>query len=101
MGDIKLNHDLRSVNSGTIYLPPNATVGNLHTPNLHLATVAQLFDLGTKYVCMSTTTRCSSISGLILAVSCIVITELQLTVRLLLPVLRSLKMLSLVLPSSI
>lgn len=43
------NTDLRSVDSGTIWLPPNATIGNLAIPSLHLAGTPQLYDVGTKF----------------------------------------------------
>lgn len=44
------NHDLRSVDSGTIYLPPNASIGNLHIPKLHETSTGKLYDIATKYV---------------------------------------------------
>ena len=50
MGTKIRNHDLRSVNSGTVYLPPNAEFGNLQIPSLHETSTTQLYDLGTKYV---------------------------------------------------
>lgn len=43
------NTDLRSVNSGTVYLPPNATLGKLAIPNLGALTTVQEYDLTTKY----------------------------------------------------
>jgi len=46
----KSNYDLRSFDSGIIYLPPNATIKNMAAPSLHESSLVQLYDLGTKYV---------------------------------------------------
>jgi len=45
----KINHDLRSVNSGTIYLPANAQIGNLTLPDLTAWDTTPVYDLTTKY----------------------------------------------------
>jgi len=49
MGQTVINHDLRSVNSGTIWLPPNPTYVTMETPQLHATSTTQLFDLETRY----------------------------------------------------
>lgn len=45
----RVNHDLRSVNSGTIYLVPQPNFINLAIPDLSLPDTAQKYDIGTKF----------------------------------------------------
>jgi len=45
----RVNHDLRSNNGGTIYLPPNPSYNNLDIPALHEAATSQKYDLTTKF----------------------------------------------------
>jgi len=46
----KVNHDLRCVDGGTLYTPPNASIVNLDRPSLHETSSTPLYDLGTKFV---------------------------------------------------
>ncbi len=48
MGTV-INHDLRSVNGGTIYLVPQPDFANLHLPDLSIPDSTQAYDVGTKY----------------------------------------------------
>jgi len=43
------NNDLRQVDSGTIWLPPNASLANMAIPKLHETSLTKLYDLGTKF----------------------------------------------------
>jgi len=46
----RINHDLRSVNSGTIYQVPRPNFNNLAIPDLSVPDTVQQYDLGTRFV---------------------------------------------------
>ena len=46
---MKVNHNIRSKNGGTIYLVPDPDFVNLALPDVHTADTAQKYDIATKY----------------------------------------------------